>query len=147
MWLRHLLNIYKQPVASTYRDCTESVINNQRKKKVQIIHSLAPALTLTITLILKATVNEVHVSGHPPVRNFNGRINWSLLVTLRHYWSRDLDSAPREAVLPVCVSSFLAFYCLISVCIALQQEELFCHGRYQNAHFLLLPSSSSMKRK
>ena len=27
----------------------------------------------------KATVNEVHVSGHPPARNFIGRIN-SLLV-------------------------------------------------------------------
>ena len=44
------------------------------------------------------------------MRNFNGRINWSLLVMSRHYWSHDLDSAPREAVLPVCVSSFLAFY-------------------------------------
>jgi len=29
----------------------------------------------------KATVNKFHVSGHPPARNFNGRINWSLLVT------------------------------------------------------------------
>ena len=52
-------------------------------------------------------------------------------MTLRHYWSRDLDSAPRAAVLPVCVSSFLApftvdkvWVCSISVCIALQQEEL-----------------------
>ena len=53
--------------------------------------------------VLKDTVNEVHVSGHLPARNFKGRINWSLLVTLRHHWSRDLDSAPREAV--------LAFYC------------------------------------
>ena len=55
----------------------------------------------------KATVNEIHVSGHPPARNFNCRINWSLLVTLRHYWSSDLDSVPRAraAVLPVCVSS------------------------------------------
>ena len=32
-------------------------------------------------VIHKATVNEIHVSGHPPTHNFNGRINWSLLVT------------------------------------------------------------------
>ena len=47
------------------------------------------------------------------------------------YWSRDLDSARRAAVLPVCVSSFSPFtvdklwVSSISVCIVLQQEELF----------------------
>ena len=70
---------------------------------------------ITWEVVLKATVNEVHVSGHPPARNFNGHINWSLLEPLHHYWSRDLDSAPREAVLPVRVSSFLAFYCWSSM--------------------------------
>ena len=47
------------------------------------------------------------VSGHPPARNFNQLV---IIGDARHYWSRDLDSAPREAVLAVCVSSFLAFY-------------------------------------
>ena len=64
-----------------------------------------------IRVIHKATVNEIHVSGHPPARIFNCRINRSLLVTLRHYWSSDLESVPRAraAVLPVCFE--LAFYC------------------------------------
>ena len=40
-----------------------------------------PLYGAQINILRKATVNEIHVSGHPPARNFNGRINWSLLVT------------------------------------------------------------------
>ena len=60
--------------------------------------------------------------GHPPAHSFSCRISWSLLVTSRHYWSCDLDFAPRAVVLPVCVLNFLAFCCwwsmsLLNLCV------------------------------
>ena len=49
---------------------------------VDVLHSTVIILqVLCMSAYYKATVNEIHVSGHPPVRNFNGPINWSLLVT------------------------------------------------------------------
>ena len=49
---------------------------------VDVLHSTVIILqVLCMSAYYKATVNEIHVSGHPPARNFNGRINWSLLVT------------------------------------------------------------------
>ena len=42
-----------------------------------------------------------------------------IAVSIGHYWSRDLHSVPQ---IRLCFE-------IISVCIALQQEELFCYGR------------------
>ena len=63
----------------------------------------------------KATVNEIHVSGHPPE---GGRINWLCNIIIANNWSCYLDLAPVN-VLPCHGSAqFLHFNRKSVVCFA-----------------------------